>query len=109
MTGTGRGGDAIPFGHGVDKDRVQAVLAQLARRPGLEGLDAFREGRFAGVYHQFFKSPLNVVGIEYFATLLHPSLAQELRPDETYRDALHRFTRLPLTSFTFFAMPAVLL
>ena len=53
------------------------------------------QNRVLGLYHQFYKSPFNVVGVEFLARFLHPEALPELTPDETYRGAIRRFTAIP--------------
>nr|WP_283255090.1 ABC transporter substrate-binding protein [Marivita sp. GX14005] len=82
---------AVLFGYEAELDGVQERLAGLAARPGWEELQAVRNGRFHGVYHQFYNSPYHFVAMQAFAKWLHPELFEDLDPEATMTELHDRF------------------
>lgn len=104
MTGTQRirrGAHSVPFGYGTSEADAQAGIAALMRRPGFAAT-ARREGACVhALYHQFYNSAFNIVGLEYLAQTLYPQRFAALSPDATYRELIARFTTLPDVPFVF--------
>ena len=48
-----------------------------------------------GLYHQFYKSVFNIVGLEYLARIIHPQQFTDLKPRDTYDEIIRRFTEIP--------------
>lgn len=102
-TGSGRGLAPIPFGYGADRAAVAAAASAVLHRAGLDALPAVEAGRAGAIYHQFYKSPFSVVGLQHLARLVHPGRFEALDPDRTYREMVAALTRLPDHSFVFAA------
>jgi len=104
MTGTQRirrGAHSVPFGYGASEADAQAGIAALMRRPGFASTSR-REGACVhALYHQFYNSAFNIVGLEYLAQALYPERFPALSPDATYRELVARFTTLPDVPFVF--------
>ena len=54
-----------------------------------------KEGRFYGIYHNFYNHPYNIVGLEYLAKFIYPAQFPDLDPAKTYSEILSRFTEVP--------------
>lgn len=57
----------VHLGYDATPEQARASLAALAEEPGYDQLDAFREGRVFGVYHQFYNAPFNFIVYQAFA------------------------------------------
>lgn len=57
----------VHLGYDATEESARESLAALEREPGYEQLDAFREGRVYGVYHQFYNAPFNFIVFQAFA------------------------------------------
>lgn len=104
MTGTQRvrrGARSIPFGYGAPTDEARSALAALMARPGFGATGQKPGACVHAIHHQFYDSAFHIVALEYLAQALYPSHFTDLRPDETYREVLRRFTTLPDTPFLF--------
>ena len=98
MTGTQRlrnGVGALPFGYNADAGAVQAHMQRLAQRPGFARVLQPSQPCLHGLYHQFYNSLFNVIGVEYLATRFWPQGFSDIDPDASYRAWVARFTELP--------------
>lgn len=86
---------AVPFGYGVTQRQVDDAFNRMKQRPGFAQVTAVKEGRFYGIYHNFYNHPYNIVGLEYLAKFIYPNQFKELDPAKTYSDILSRFTEVP--------------
>lgn len=86
---------AVPFGYGVTQQQVDEAFNRMKQRPGFAQLSAVKEGRFYGIYHNFYNHPYNIVGLEYLAKFIYPNQFTELDPAKTYSEILSRFTEVP--------------
>lgn len=86
---------AVPFGYGVTQQQVDDAFNRMKQRPGFAQLTAVKEGRFYGIYHNFYNHPYNIVGLEYLAKFIYPNQFKELDPAKTYSEILSRFTEVP--------------
>ncbi|WP_225839910.1 ABC transporter substrate-binding protein [Pseudomonas sp. MM211] len=106
MTGTQRlrdGVGALPFGYHADAGAVQQHLQRLLQRPGFERIRQAPNHCVHGLYHQFYNSMFNVIGVEYLAGMLWPQAFADLDPDASYRAWITRFTGLPDAPLVFSA------
>jgi iron complex transport system substrate-binding protein len=106
MTGTQRvrnGVGAIPLGYRVLSTDVEDALTRLIDRPGFRRTRAAPESCTYALYHQFYNSVFNVIGLEYLATLIWPEAFSDIDPDQRYRDWITTFTDLPPAPFVFSA------
>lgn len=104
MTGTQRvrnGVATIPFGYGVSDQAIQAELARLMARPGFANVAQTPQSCVQGLYHQFYNSVFNIVGLEYLAQMLWPERFADLDPAADYRRLVADFTQLPDAPFAF--------
>lgn len=83
--------EAVLFGYEAEDEGVQERLQALADREGWPELTAVRNGRFHGVYHQFYNSPYHFVAMQAFAKWLHPELFADLDPEATMTELHDRF------------------
>lgn len=86
---------AVPFGYGVTQQQVDDAFNLMKQRPGFAQVTAVKEGRFYGIYHNFYNHPYNIVGLEYLAKFIYPNQFKELDPAKTYSEILSRFTEVP--------------
>lgn len=86
---------AVPFGYGVTQQQVYDAFNRMKQRPGFAQVTAVKEGRFYGIYHNFYNHPYNIVGLEYLAKFIYPNQFKELDPAKTYSEILSRFTEVP--------------
>lgn len=86
---------AVPFGYGVTQQQVDAAFNAMKQRPGFAQLSAVKDGRFYGIYHNFYNHPYNIVGLEYLAKFIYPKQFKDLDPAKTYSEILSRFTEVP--------------
>lgn len=86
---------AVPFGYGVTQQQVDDAFNRMKQRPGFAQLSAVKEGRFYGIYHNFYNHPYNIVGLEYLAKFIYPAQFKDLDPAKTYSEILSRFTEMP--------------
>lgn len=86
---------AVPFGYGVTQQQVDDAFNRMKQRPGFAQVTAVKEGRFYGIYHNFYNHPYNIVGLEYLAKFIYPDQFKELDPAKTYSEILSRFTEVP--------------
>nr|WP_232807730.1 ABC transporter substrate-binding protein [Serratia liquefaciens] len=86
---------AVPFGYGATQQQVDDAFNRMKQRPGFAQVTAVKEGRFYGIYHNFYNHPYNIVGLEYLAKFIYPNQFKELDPAKTYSEILSRFTEVP--------------
>jgi iron complex transport system substrate-binding protein len=86
---------AVPFGYGVTQQQVDDAFNRMKQRPGFAQLSAVKDGRFYGIYHNFYNHPYNIVGLEYLAKFIYPNQFKDLDPAKTYSEILSRFTEVP--------------
>ena len=86
---------AVPFGYGVTQQQVDDAFNRMKQRPGFAQVTAVKEGRFYGIYHNFYNHPYNIVGLEYLAKFIYPNQFKDLDPAKTYSEILSRFTEVP--------------
>ncbi len=106
MTGTQRlreGVGALPFGYRADPGAVQDHLHRLLQRPGFERVRKAPNHCVHGLYHQFYNSVFNVIGVEYLASMLWPQAFADLDAQASYRAWIARFTELPDAPLVFSA------
>ena len=79
---------AVPFGYGVTQQQVDEAFNRMKQRPGFAQVSAVKEGRFYGIYHNFYNHPYNIVGLEYLAKFIYPAQFPDLiRPRPTARSS----------------------
>jgi iron complex transport system substrate-binding protein len=101
MTGRSPGGAMPGFGYGTNSASVTQTLARLEARTGFSALHAVRHGRVYGVYHPFYSSVFNIVGLEYLAKFIYPRAFSSLDPGQTYAALIAQFTTIPATPVLF--------
>lgn len=96
MTGKSPGGPEVPgFGYGASPAQLDASMAALESRTGFSALNAVRQNRVFGIYHAFYNSAYNIVGLEFLAQFIYPRQFAGLDPDATYNALITQFTDLP--------------
>ncbi|MCK7661911.1 ABC transporter substrate-binding protein [Corynebacterium antarcticum] len=95
---------AVPhadLGYGVSEETSRDTLRGLLETPGLSELDASGDGRFYGVWHQFYDSPFNYIALEQFAKWIHPDKFEDVDPAADWDDANSKYLPFPADG-TFF-------
>lgn len=85
------GGAWVGVGPGRDETEALRKLAALAKRPALTGVKAVETGQMHAIWHQFYNSPYQFIGIQQMAKWLHPELFADLDPEATFRELHARF------------------
>jgi iron complex transport system substrate-binding protein len=86
----------LQLGPQIAVDQAAASLQRLlAAQPALSQLEAVKNQRAWGLWHNFYLSPWHVVAVEVFAKALYPQLFADLDPQRTLEQLYQRF--LPLT------------
>lgn len=85
------GGAWVGVGPGQDRAEALRKLAALTRRPAMTGIAAVRSRQVHAIWHQFYNSPYQFVGIQQMAKWLHPELFADLDPEATFRTLHERF------------------
>lgn len=86
----------LVIGPGFDTAAIRERLAAVVARPGFSGLNAVRNGRVHGLFHNIISTPLNLVAAEALARWLHPEAGREIDPDATIAELNARFLAVPL-------------
>lgn len=95
----------VELGYQSNPDLVLETCEGPLQQPGMELLDAPKEGNYFAVYHQFYDNPFNVFALEAFAKWLHPEEFADLDPAQDFKDFHKEW--LPFEySGVFFADPA---
>lgn len=81
----------VSLGYRADPAVAAAQLAGLTDQPGWDTLAAVRDGRFYGVWHQFYTSPYNFVALLRFAKWLHPDRFDDVDPEAVFDEFHDRF------------------
>ncbi|MGN2406681.1 ABC transporter substrate-binding protein [Pseudomonas syringae] len=98
MTGSQRhrsGSSTIPFGYNTSTTEANDALKRLMERPGFSAITRSEESCVYGLYHQFYKSVFNIVGLEYLGQIIHPEELSDLKPAQTYSTIIEHFTNMP--------------
>ena len=57
----------------------------------MTGIAAVQNRQMHAIWHQFYNSPYQFVGIQQMAKWLHPELFAELDPEATFKELHERF------------------
>ncbi|WP_311750913.1 ABC transporter substrate-binding protein [Proteus columbae] len=90
---------SAPFGYGVSNKEAQEGFKRLKSRIGFNQITAVKNERLYGIYHNFYNHPYNIVGLEYLATFIYPEQFAELKPENTYKEIIEKYTTLPNAEF----------
>lgn len=85
----------VPFGYNTTPEEARAALRTLTDQPGWSGLTSVQNGRFYGVWHQFYISPLHFAVMQQFAKWLYPAEFADIDPEANLRTYHEKF--LPIT------------
>jgi iron complex transport system substrate-binding protein len=96
MTGHAPGSPATPgFGYQADPAQLASSMAALTGRTGFAALRAVQDEHVFGIYHAFYSSAYNIVGLEFLAKFIYPESFQTLDPAATYAALIGNFTMIP--------------
>ncbi|PSJ47401.1 ABC transporter substrate-binding protein [Zobellella endophytica] len=85
------GGGWVGVGPGQDQAEARRKLEALTHRPAMTGIEAVQHKQMHAIWHQFYNSPYQFVGIQQMAKWLHPELFAELDPEATFKELHQRF------------------
>jgi iron complex transport system substrate-binding protein len=83
------------FGYGANPAQLASSFRALQARTGFSTLNAARQDHVYGIYHAFYTSPYNIVGLEYLAKFIYPKPFASLDPAQTYHTLITSFTDIP--------------
>lgn len=66
------------FGDSVKQPMIDRSMSLLQARPGFAQLKASQNGRVFGIYHQFYASSWNILGLEYLNQAFYPDSAKRI-------------------------------
>ena len=66
------------FGDSVKQPMIDRSMSLLQERPGFAQLKASQNGRVFGIYHQFYASSWNILGLEYLNQAFYPDSAKRI-------------------------------
>jgi iron complex transport system substrate-binding protein len=85
----------VMTGRAPNAAAVDARLRTLVQRPGFAALEAVNDGRVYALYHPFYSSVFNIVGLEYLAKYIYPQAFTALHPGQDYASIIAQFTNIP--------------
>ncbi|WP_440466324.1 ABC transporter substrate-binding protein [Pseudomonas sp. YH-1] len=93
---TGNRQPGLILGAGVSQQQARESLGKVLQRPEFASLDAIRNGKAHGLWHDFYNSPFNILAIEAMARWVHPERFQDLDPAKTQAQINQDFLRIGL-------------
>jgi iron complex transport system substrate-binding protein len=85
------GGKWVGVGPGRDAAEALRKLEALTTRVAMSGIKAVETNQVHAIWHQFYNSPYQFVGIQQMAKWLHPTLFADLDPEATFRELHERY------------------
>lgn len=76
----------VQLGYTAEAGKAEEQLKGLTTLPGMDQVEALKNGHSAAMWHQFYDSPLNFMAIEFIAKWLHPELFQDIDIDAHWRE-----------------------
>ncbi|MCX8958382.1 ABC transporter substrate-binding protein [Erwinia psidii] len=90
-----KAGDPAPsglvLGAQTTPEQARASLTPLLARKGIKTLDAIKNGRTVGIWHNFYNSPYNVLAVQVFARSFYPQQFADLDPQQTQQQLYKQF------------------
>lgn len=86
----------LVIGPGYSLEKIRSRLAALIARPGFASINAVRNGRVHGLFHNIISTPVNIVAIEALAKWINPSLFEDIDPARTIETINTKFLSVPL-------------
>lgn len=93
---TGNRQPGLILGAGVSQQQARESLGKVLQRPEFASLDAIRNGKAHGLWHDFYNSPFNILAIEAMARWMHPERFADLDPAQTQAQINQDFLRIGL-------------
>jgi iron complex transport system substrate-binding protein len=93
---TGNRHPGLILGAGVSQQQARESLQNVLQRPEFATLDAIRNGKAHGLWHDFYNSPFNILAIEAMARWVHPERFEGLDPAQTQAQINQDFLRIGL-------------
>jgi iron complex transport system substrate-binding protein len=86
----------VTFGYDAVPEQSRAQLkAGIEGTPGWTNLQAYKNGRVFGIWHQFYNSPYSFVAFLQFAKWLYPADFSSLDPEAAFKEFHQQFLPLP--------------
>lgn len=93
---TGNRQPGLILGAGVSQQQARESLGKVLQRPEFASLDAIRNGKAHGLWHDFYNSPFNILAVEAMARWVHPERFAGLDPAQTQAQINQNFLRIGL-------------
>lgn len=74
----------VEMGYQADPAMAKETFNSPLQTPGIELLNAPKNGHYYAVYHQFYDNPFNVYALEAFAKWLHPEQFADMDPAKDF-------------------------
>ena len=85
----------VPFGYNTTPEEARTALRKLTDQPGWSGLTSVQNGRFYGVWHQFYISPFHFAVMQQFAKWMYPAELADIDPEANLRTYHEKFLPIP--------------
>ena len=76
----------VELGYQADANTALKTCSGPLEIPGIELLDAPKNGNYYAIYHQFYDNPFNVFALEAIAKWLHPEEFKDLDPAKDFEE-----------------------
>ena len=86
----------VILGSGAPAEVAAETLRRSLSRPGLNALEAVRDGKAYSIWHHFYNTPMNVVAVQALAKWFHPERLADVDPRETLAEYFRRFQPVAL-------------
>jgi hypothetical protein len=94
----------VELGYFATKERAAETLRGVVATKGFDQLDAPKEDKLYGVWHQFYDSPMNYLALEQFAVWLHPELFSDIDVNAHWQKAHNEYQAFPASGVFFTGM-----
>lgn len=88
--------DHLMAGPNVSEKEARQRLNQLMGVRHFDNTQAFKQHRTFVLWHHFYNSPLNIYAIQKMATWFHPSVFNDIQPEQTLITLLDKFKPVEL-------------
>ncbi|MDU0479863.1 ABC transporter substrate-binding protein [Staphylococcus chromogenes] len=91
----------VQLGYSAKPDQAEATKQDLSKLPGMDQVDALKNGHTAAIWHQFYDSPLNFMAVEFIAKWLHPELFNDTDIEAHWRDVHTKYVPFDVSGVFF--------
>lgn len=87
----------VHLGYDATPEQARSSLAALAEEPGYDQLQAFRDQKVFGIYHQFYNAPFNFLVFQAFAAWQGLPGHTDVDLDASWKELHEKFMPFPAT------------